>query len=328
MRSQNSRPQLGYHASHEQFHPDELLALAVQAERAGFDAIFSSDHLQPWAPEQGASGFAWSWLGAALQATTRCTFSAITVPSGWRYQPVVLAQAIATLALMFPKRLPWIAFGSGEAINECIVGADWPAKDERNARLKEGAVIVRALLAGAKVTHRGRVHAVNAKLWSRPAEPTQIVGAATSEQTAGWLATWADGLLTTGHDSKRLKSVVQAFRDAGGAGKPIHVKVDVSWAESERRALEQAHEQWRYNMLGSGVNWDIADPTHFERAARFIRPEDVRDAVFVSADLDRHAAHLAEIGSVGVDTLDVHNVGRNQAEFIEVFGRHVLPKLR
>lgn len=319
---------VSYHASHEQFDPAELLALAVQAERAGFDAIFSSDHLQPWAPQQGASGFAWSWLGAAMQATTRCAFGVITVPSGWRYQPVVLAQAIATLGLLFPRRLPWIAFGSGEAINECAVGADWPAKEERNARLKEGADIVRALLAGAKVTHRGRVQAVNAKLWSRPEQAAQIVGAAASEQTAAWLASWADGLLTTCHDAKRLKRTIEAFREAGGADKPVHVKVDVSWAESEESALQQAHEQWRYNMLGGGVNWDVSDPSHFERAARFIRPEDVREAVFVSADLGRHAERMLEIRKLGVTTLDIHNVGRNQGEFIDAFARHVLPRLK
>jgi probable non-F420 flavinoid oxidoreductase len=318
---------VSYHASHEQFSPADLLALAVRAERAGFDAIFSSDHLQPWAPSQGQSGFAWAWLGAAMQATARCSFGVITVPSGWRYQPVVLAQAIATLGLMFPNRLPWIAFGSGEAINECSVGADWPPKEERNARLKEGAEIVRALLAGAKVTHRGRVHAVNAKLWSRPDEPAKIIGAAVSEQTAAWLATWTDGLLTTCHDVKQLKRIIGAFREAGGAGKPVHVKVDVSWAESEEAALLQAHAQWRYNMIGGGLNWDVSDPSHFERAARFIRPEDVREAVFVSADLNRHAARLREIARLGVATLDIHNVGLNQVEFIDAFGRHVLPQL-
>jgi probable non-F420 flavinoid oxidoreductase len=319
---------VSYHASHEQFDPDELLALAVQAERAGFDAIFSSDHFQPWARQQGASGFAWSWLGAAMQATSRCSFSAITVPGGWRYQPVVLAQAIATLGLMFPKRLPWIAFGSGEAVNECVVGTDWPPKEERNARLKEGTDIVRALLAGAKVTHRGRVQAINAKLWSRPAEPPLIVGAATTEQTAAWLAGWADGLLTTCHDVKRLKRIIEAFREAGGAGKPVHVKVDLSWAKSEDSALAQAHEQWRFNMLGAGLTWDVSDPSYFERAARFIRPEDVREAVFVSADLGRLAARLLEIRRLGVATLDIHNVGRNQSEFIEAFGKHVLPELQ
>lgn len=319
---------VSYHASHEQFQPDELLALAVHAERVGFDAVFSSDHLQPWAPQQGASGFTWAWLGAALQATTRCSFGAITVPSGWRYQPVVLAQAIATLGLMFPKRVPWVALGSGEAVNECIVGCDWPAKDERNARLKEGADIVRALLAGAKVTHRGRVQAVNARLWSLPPEPAQIVGAATSEQTAAWLGGWADGLLTVGRDLKRLRRIIEAFRESGGAQKPVHVKVDVSWAETEEAALAQAHDQWRYNMLGSGLNWELTDPSHFERAAKYIRPEDVREAVLISADLERHVEHLLAVRNLGVATVDVHNVGRNQPEFIDAFGRHVLHRLR
>jgi coenzyme F420-dependent glucose-6-phosphate dehydrogenase len=182
---------VSYHASHEQFDPAELVTLAVRAEQAGFDAVFSSDHLQPWAPTQGESGFAWAWLGAAMQATRRCPFGVITVPSGWRYQPVVLAQAIATLGLMFPNRLPWIAFGSGEAINECAVGAQWPHKDERNARLQEGVAIVRALLAGARVTHRGRVHAVNAKLWSRPAPPRPREWSAQrprSKRRHGWQA--------------------------------------------------------------------------------------------------------------------------------------------
>ncbi len=319
---------VSYHASHEQFDPAELVTLAVQAERAGFDAIFSSDHLQPWAPRQGQSGFAWAWLGAAMQATQRCPFGVITVPSGWRYQPAVLAQAIATLGLLFPNRLPWVAFGSGEAVNECVVGVDWPHKDERNARLKEGAEIIRALLAGATVTHRGRVQAVNAKLWSRPRESAQIVGAATSESTAAWLATWADGLLTACHDIKQLQRIVQAFRDSGGADKPVHVKVDLSWAQTDEAALLQAHEQWRYNMIGSGFNWDVSDPSHFERAARFIRPEDVRQAVFVSADLDAHVERLVEIRRLGVATVDIHNVGRNQAEFIDAFGRHVLRRLR
>jgi coenzyme F420-dependent glucose-6-phosphate dehydrogenase len=318
---------VSYHASHEQFDPAELVTLAVRAEQAGFDAVFSSDHLQPWAPTQGESGFAWAWLGAAMQATRRCPFGVITVPSGWRYQPVVLAQAIATLGLMFPNRLPWIAFGSGEAINECAVGAQWPHKDERNARLQEGVAIVRALLAGARVTHRGRVHAVNAKLWSRPAAPARMVGAATTEQTAAWLASWADGLLTTCPDFSQLQRIIQAFRDAGGADKPVHVKVDISWAPSDDVALLQAYEQWRYNILGSGSSWDISDPSHFERAARFVRPEDMRQAVFVSADLDEHAAHLGKIAELGVATVDIHNVGRNQIDFIDAFGTHVLRRL-
>jgi probable non-F420 flavinoid oxidoreductase len=319
---------VSYHASHEQIDPARLLTLAIEAERAGFDAVFSSDHFQPWAPQQGESGFAWAWLGAALQATSRCTFGVITVPGGWRYQPVILAQAIATLGRMFPQRLPWVAFGSGEAINECAVGAEWPHKDERDARLQEGAEIIRALLSGAKVTRRGRVRAVNARLWTLPDTPPLIVGAATSTATAAWLGTWADGLLTTASTHDELSRIIAAFRENAGADKPIHVKTQISWAPTEERALQQAHEQWRYNMLGSGINWDLADPAHFERAARFIRVDDVREAVFVSAELARHAAHLSEIAGLGVASIDVHNVGLNQTEFIEAFGREVLPRVR
>jgi hypothetical protein len=122
--------------------------------------------------------------------------------------------------------------------------------------------------------------------------------------------------------------IVEAFREAGGADKPVHVKVDISFAESDDAALRQAHEQWRYNMLGGGLNWDLSDPAHFERAARFIRPEDVRDAVFVSSSLDRHVERLLEIRRLGVVTVDVHNVGLNQREFIDVFGERLLGQLK
>src|SRR5687767_12187820 len=140
-----------FHASHEQFSPSALLRLAAAAEAAGFDSVFSSDHLQPWSPSQGESGFTWSWLGAALQATKALTFSAITVPIGLRYHPALLAQAIATLGEMFPGRLPWIALGSGEAVNEHLFGLGWPEKPERDRRLKEALGIVRELLEGRSV---------------------------------------------------------------------------------------------------------------------------------------------------------------------------------
>src|SRR3712207_1221955 len=150
---------VGFHASHEQFAPSELLRLVRAAERAGFDCAMSSDHFRPWGAAQGQSGFAWSWLGAALEAT-RLPFGVVTAP-GWRYHPAVLAQAGATLAEMYPGRF-WMALGSGEAINEAITGLPWPEKAERNARLEECAAVMRALLAGETVTHRGRVTVVEA----------------------------------------------------------------------------------------------------------------------------------------------------------------------
>jgi coenzyme F420-dependent glucose-6-phosphate dehydrogenase len=317
-----------YHCSHEQFSPRELLELVQAAEAAGFDAAFSSDHLQPWSSAQGHSGFMWAWLGAALQATRRITFGAITVPGGWRYHPVVLAQAVATLAEMNPRRIPWIALGSGEAINERVVGAGWPDKEERNARLLEAAHIMRALLAGETVTHRGRLIAIDAKLWSLPQRVPKLIGAAISEATAAWVGGWADGLLTVGTDVATLRGIVDAFRRGGGDGKPIYLKADLSWAATEEEALRQAHEQWRFAVLGGDAYAELPTPADFETVARLVRPEDMRLAVHVSTDLERHVRRLQECIALGFEAIDLHNVGRNQGEFIKVFGSRVLPRLR
>src|SRR3954465_6396813 len=148
---------IGYHASHEQFSPSELLALVRKTEAAGFDCAMSSDHFRPWASVQGHSGFAWSWLGAALQATT-LSFGAISAP-GYRYPPAIIAQAAATLSEMFPGRF-WLALGSGQRLNEDVAGLTWPHKAERNARLGECASVIRALLRGETVSPSGRVTVV------------------------------------------------------------------------------------------------------------------------------------------------------------------------
>jgi coenzyme F420-dependent glucose-6-phosphate dehydrogenase len=317
-----------YHASHEQFAPSQLLECVRKADEAGFDGGFSSDHLQPWSNTQGHSGFAWSWLGAALQATQKLTFSLITVPGGWRYQPVVLAQAIATLAQMFEGRLPWVALGSGQAINERAVGQDWPGKRERNTRLFEGAQIIKRLLAGETVTQQGNVSALDARIWSRPEQIPTLVGAAVTEETAAWLGSWADGLLTAGHDPEKLAKVVAAFRRGGGRGKPIHLKVGLSWAPGADEALRQAHEQWRFNALGGDVNWELTRPQDFEQATRFVRPEDMHESLFISHEATAHIERLRALVDLGFDTIVIHNVGRNQTEFIDMFAARVLPSLR
>jgi coenzyme F420-dependent glucose-6-phosphate dehydrogenase len=317
-----------YHASHEQFAPGELLKWVRQAEQAGFDGAFSSDHLQPWSSTQGHSGFAWSWLGAALQATQRLTFNLITVPGGWRYEPVVLAQAIATLAQMYEGRLPWVAVGSGQAISERAVGRDWPGKCERNRRLFAGTQIIKRLLAGETVTEYGTVAALNARVWSLPEQTPLLVGAAVSELTAQWLGGWADGLLTAGHEPDKLAKVVAAFRRGGGEGKPVHVKLGVSWAPRADDALRQAHEQWRFNALGGDVSWELARPEDFEQATRFVRPEDMHEHVFISHDPAAHVERIQALVELGFETIVLHNVGTNQAEFVETFGERVLPALR
>jgi coenzyme F420-dependent glucose-6-phosphate dehydrogenase len=321
-------PLISYHVSHEQHAPRDLLRYVQQAEAAGFDAAFSSDHLQPWGPAQGHSGFTWSWLGAALQATQHLPISAITVPGGWRYHPVVLAQAIATLSQMYPGRLPWIALGSGEALNEACIGSGWPAKAERQQRLQKAALAMRALLAGERVSQPPPVAVDDARLWTLPATPVQLIGAATSVETARWVGSWADGLLTVAPRFDDLQANVQAFREGGGEGKPVHVKVDVCWAPTAAEALATAHAQWRFNAAPGSANEDARQPEDFDRLTQHVTPEDIRQHAFVSHELEAHIEHLQRCASVGVDTLDIHHVGPDQARFIQQYGERVLPALR
>src|SRR5690349_12275766 len=176
----------GFHASHEQIPPADLLDAVVRAEQAGFTAAMCSDHFSPWSVRQGESGFAWSWLGAALQATEQVPFGVVNAP-GQRYHPAVVAQAIATLASMNPGRF-WTALGTGEASNEHITGAGWPRKDVRSARLRECVDVIRALLRGEEVSHDGLVTVDRARLWTLPPEEPPLIGAACSAATAAWCA--------------------------------------------------------------------------------------------------------------------------------------------
>jgi probable non-F420 flavinoid oxidoreductase len=313
---------IGWHASHEQIAPGRLLAAARRAEDAGFAAGMSSDHFSPWSERQGHSGFAWSWLGAAL-ASTSLPFRVVSAP-GQRYHPAILAQAIATLAEMFPERL-WVCLGSGEASNEHITGDRWPPKAVRNERLRECADVIRALLAGEEVTHDGLVRVDRARLWSRPATPPPLLGAAVSEGTARWVGGWADGLATVNQPIEVLERVVAAFREGGGEGKPMVLQVHVSWAPGDDEALAIAWDQWRTNVFAPPVPWDLELVEHFDEAARFVRPEDLHGSVLVSSDLGRHVDWIRRYAELGFDEINIHHVGQEQDAFIEAYGRGVLP---
>ena len=314
-----------YHASHEQHSPDRLLTYVRAAEAAGFDAAMCSDHFHPWLPEQEHSGFAWSWLGAALQAT-KLSFGTVTAP-GWRYHPAIVAQGAATLALMYPGRF-WLALGSGEALNEGITGLPWPPKPERTAQLAESADVIRRLLRGETVTHRGRITVVEAKLYSRPEQVPLLFGAALSAETAASVAEWADGLLTIGGKPENVREVVDAFRRSGGEGKPVFLQHVISWARTEEAARTQAHEQWRQAVLGGKLLPELRTPEQFREASEPVRPADVARTIRVSADLSQHAAWLSEYETLGIGAVCIMNTGRNQEEYIEAFGTRVLPELR
>ncbi len=315
----------GFHASHEQFAPGELLHIVKLAEEAGFELGMCSDHFAPWSRRQGHSGFAWTWLGAALEATS-LPFGVVTAP-GQRYHPAITAQAAATVAGMFPGRF-WMAVGSGQALNEHITGDRWPSKAERNARLLESVEVMRALFAGETVSHDGRVRVDRARLYSLPEEPPRIIGAAVTPQTARWVGGWADGLITINQPPEQLREVVQAFREGGGEGKPVSLQVHLSHHADEDQALSMAHDQWRCAILGSDVGWELQMPEDFDQVAAYVRPEDVMPHVLVSSDLERHAEWLNEFAELGFEEVYLHHVGEDQEWFIRVFGEEVLPTLR
>lgn len=270
---------IGYHASHEQFTPSDLLKWTIMAEQAGFGAINSSDHFHPWNERQGQSGYSFAWLGAAMQAT-KLPFGVVCAP-GQRNHPAIVAQAAATLAQLFPGRF-WMALGSGEALNENITGDKWIMKPERNARLLECADVIKRLLNGETVTHYGRVTVQEAKLYTRPQQLPLLIGAAVSQKTAEWMGSWADGLITVHKPLNELKAVIEGFKKNGGAGKSLYLKVQLSYARSEKDALEGAYDQWRTNILSGDILDDLWQVKQYEAAAQFVRPEDLKGPVLIS----------------------------------------------
>ena len=313
-----------YHASHEQFKPSTLLKYIQAAEQAGFTAGASSDHFHPWNEKQGESGFSWAWLGAAMQATS-LPFGVVCAP-GQRYHPAIVAQAAATLAEMFPNRFH-MALGSGEALNERITGDHWPPKSERQARLLECVEIIRALWRGETVTHYGRVKIEQAKLYTRPEVPPRLIGAAVSAESAEWVGSWADGLLTISRPPEELRQTVEAFYRGGGKGKPMYLKVQLAYAENEEKAQQGAYEQWRTNIFGADVLENLWKVEDFEAAAAYVRPEDLHKYVRISPNPQQHIEWLQKDIELGFSELILHNVILEQEPFIKVFGEKVLPAL-
>jgi G6PDH family F420-dependent oxidoreductase len=228
---------------------------------------------------------------------------------------------------MFPRRF-WIAVGSGQLLNEHITGERWPSKPERNERLREAADVMRRLWAGETVSHDGHFTLSQARLWTRPDEPPMLVGAAVTPETAGWVAEWADGLITVAQPDDVLDEVVRCFRDNGGDGKPMFLQAHVAYAPTNEEARAAAFDQWRQNTLPSSVMTDLAQPDQIADAARHVTQDDLDGAVRISSDLDRHVAWVRADIERGFDRIYLHEVGPEQERFVDVFGREVLPRLR
>jgi G6PDH family F420-dependent oxidoreductase len=323
---------IGLSAALEQFHPNELLEHSKLAEQYGFKGVMAADHFQPWVPAQGHNAFAYSWMGA-LGAVTSHTFGpGVTCPT-FRTHPSVIAHAAATLGAMYPGRF-WLGLGSGELLNENVVGGVWPEPLIRFEMLQEATEIIQKLLSGKEARFRGQYYQMNkVKLWTLPEQPVPIYIAATGPQTLRWAGRIADGLITPGAAPEKLKRILNDFATgAREAGKdpdklPKLLQIHVSWADTYEEALQSAITEWP----NGGMNFpkqDIRSPEDFAAMAKLVRAENFKGRVLISPDLDEHRALLQGFIDLGFDEIYVHNVGRNQEQWIRAFGEHVLPKLK
>ena len=323
---------IGYAASFEQFHPNDMLAWCQQAEKNGFSVVTASDHFHPWVPSQGHSAFVWSWMGA-LGATTKLRFGTGVTPPGYRYHPAVLAQAAATLEAMFPGRF-FLGLGAGEALNEHIVGGYWPEAPARLERLVESMEIISKLFAGKVVKHRGKYFNVeSAKLYTMPDAPPPIYVATSGPIMAGRTGKLADGIITVGAADEKLNMLMERFekgaKDAGKDPRTLAriLQVKVSYASTDQEAIDSAVKEWP----NGGMNFpkaDIRTPEDFEAMAKLVRPENFKNRVLTTADLALHTAYLQHFIDLGFQEIHVHNVNRGQDEFIKVYGEKVIPNLK
>jgi coenzyme F420-dependent glucose-6-phosphate dehydrogenase len=324
---------IGYAASMEQFHPNDLLDWCEQAEGAGFTAGFMvSEHFHPWTPQQGQSAFAWSFMGALGQITSLPIGVAVTCP-GFRYHPAVIAHAAATLGAMYPGRF-WLGLGAGEALNEHIIGGEWPEVGIRSAMLFEAIEVINKLFSGDVVKHDGEYFTLeSAKLYTRPEQRVPIYVATAGPMNAKRTGRHADGMITVGAADEKIKMLWGKFAEGatdGGkdpARMPKLLQIHVSWAETQSVAEANAVREWPNGAMAFPKQ-DIRNPEDIANMAKLIRPEHFTNRVLISADLDEHAAHIQKFVDMGFDEVHLHNVGRNQAEFITAFGEKVLPQLR
>lgn len=314
---------IGYHASHEQFSPSELLRYVRLAEEAGFQVVLSSDHFHPWSTQHSHSGFAWSWLGAAMQATSM-EYGIVNAP-GQRYHPAIIAQATATLAEMFPQRF-WIAAGSGQALNEKITGTGWPAKPERDQRLEESVDIIKRLWLGQTVNQQGTVSVENAKLYTLPTYRPPLYGAALTAYTAALVSRWADGMITVNQSLSQLEEMATAFRRAKPEGSLI-LKFQVSYAASQQQAEEGAWAHWRNNTLGEQLQAELALPEQFDCAGQHITIAHIKKHVLASSDPRQYMEAIRTYQDMGFETIIFHNVNAQQEEFIAFMRQEILPFL-
>ena len=320
-----------YVCAQEQFPPGELLGQAVAAERAGFDGLGTSDHLQPWW-EGGEAAHAWVWMGAALQATSRVPIGTAVTPPGPRYHPVLIAQAWATMEAMFPGR-PYLGVGSGESLNESPLGAEWPSPGGQVERMDEALEIIHALFRGETVDRQGEHFSTkNAVLHTRGERRPPIYISAFGPRAAAVAGRHGDGLWTLA-DPEMAPEMIDAYRsaaeDAGREPGEIVLQAQFSWASDDGAALEGARV-WKGAQPGEFFTDDWHDPgAMYERGEEQVSDDDLREALIIGSDPDLHVERVREIEAMGATTVALMNVsGADPRRALEVYRDRVLPALR
>ena len=327
---------IGYAAMLEQFAPQEVVGLTALAEQHGFSGCMAADHFQPWVPQQGQAAFVWNVLTAVGERTVGDMGPGVTCPS-FRFHPAVVAQAAATLEAMYPGR-SWLGVGAGEALNEHVIAGYWPEAGERSLRMFEAIEVIKKLfdasLAGKDVKHSGTYFTLETtRLWTMPETAPPILVATAGPVNAKKTGRLADGMITVGAPLEKIDGLFAKFAEgAREAGKdpdtmPKVLQLHLSWDTTDEQALANAMTEWP----NGGMKFpkaDIRSPHDFAQMAKLVRPEDFEGRMVISSDPDVHRAAIQQFVDLGFDRVYLHNVGRNQAQWIEVFGREVLPKLR
>jgi G6PDH family F420-dependent oxidoreductase len=313
---------IGYFLSSEEYGPGELVRQAQLAEESGFHGLWISDHFHPWSETQGHSPFVWSVIGAVAQATSRIgLMTAVTCPTV-RIHPAIIAQAAATSALLLEGRFA-LGVGSGEALNEHILGDRWPEVEERLEMLEEAVDVIRTLWQGGMRSHRGRHYRVeNARIYDLPAQPPPIVVSGFGPKSIALAGRIGDGYCTTSPD----KDAVDAFRGAGGAGKPVMGGMKVCWDESEDRARALAHRVWPSESLPGELAQVLPTPAHIEQASELVSEEMVTAAIPCGPDLERHVEAIERYVDAGFDELYIQQIGAGHDRFFEIYANEILPR--
>jgi G6PDH family F420-dependent oxidoreductase len=314
---------VGYKLSCEEHSPGDLVRYARQAEAAGFTFAMISDHYHPWIAQQGQSPFVWSVLGGIAHATERLQVgTGVTCPLV-RMHPAIIAQAAATAAAMLPGRF-LLGVGTGESLNEHILGDYWPSAATRRAMLEEAVAVLRLLWQGGLQSHQGEYFTVeNAQLYTLPDQLPPILIAASGTRSARMAGCIGDGLITVGVEAR----LIDQFTAAGGAGKPCYTELNVCWAPEEAAARRLAHARWPIAGLKGALLADLRLPSHFAQAASTLTEEDIAPAVICGPDPERYIAAITQAADMGYTHIWLHQIGPDQAGFFQFYKQEILPKL-